>query len=240
MTFEARDTAAKIVPIWFKRTRVHVVSGGSGSTPSERSSKTSWERFLSQQRPSEDVADARSAVTQALVNFSKYLQNSVDTNKMTSQNTTVTSHQSIGLRKCPSEPSLAKMQRDANGNNIPEAVALLEASTPQPSQRITYGGGLKTKTRTSKPQLLSVAPDAYRQVVSMDCPRSSNHQNNADDTHDFNATIATPVQMTNGYETRALPFQTSCTNSSSGSMSVDIYLPQGAITLKVHDDMKKM
>ncbi|GIY73456.1 uncharacterized protein CEXT_701401 [Caerostris extrusa] len=56
--------------------------GGSGSTPSVRSSKASWERFLSHQRSSEDAEDTRTAVTQELVNFSKYLQNNVDTNKI--------------------------------------------------------------------------------------------------------------------------------------------------------------
>lgn len=103
MTFEARDTAAKIVPIWFRRTRIHIVSGGSGSTPSGRSSKASWERFLSQQRSSDDAADTRSAVTQALVNFSKYLQNSIDTNKMPQHNIYISNQQMSGLRKCPSE-----------------------------------------------------------------------------------------------------------------------------------------
>ncbi|XP_015913124.1 serine-rich adhesin for platelets-like [Parasteatoda tepidariorum] len=238
MTFEARDTAAKIVPIWFKRTRIHVVSGGSGSTPSGRSSKASWERFLSQQRSSEDTADTRTAVTQALVNFSKYLQNSVDTNKIALNQATTKNSQNIGLRKCPSEPSLAKLQRDPHGNNFPEAITLLEASTPQPSQRTTYGGGLKTITGASKPQLLSVAPDTYRQAVSMDCPRSSRIHGENDENESVESATKSNLQPSDINRLQTLTFQTSCATSSSGSMSVDIYLPQGAVTLKVHDEMK--
>lgn len=238
MTFEARDTAAKIVPIWFRRTRIHVVSGGSGSTPSGRSSKASWERFLSQQRPSEDAADSRSAVTQALVNFSKTLQNSIDANKIPQHNPYVSNQQAAGMRKCPSEPSLGKILRDANGNNLPESVALLEASTPQPSQRTTYGGGLKAIARPTKPQLLSVAPDTYRQTVSMDCPRMS--RLNEDEKNDMtNEDTNDMTQKSERIKVQNLPFQTSCATSSSGSMSVDIYLPQGAVTLKIHDDMKE-
>ncbi|XP_055930146.1 uncharacterized protein LOC129960628 [Argiope bruennichi] len=236
MTFEARDTAAKIVPIWFKRTRIHVVSGGSGSTPSGRSSKASWERFLSQQRSSEDAGDTRTAVTQALVNFSKYLQNSVDTNKLQLQNPNAKNQQ---IRKCPSEPSLAKNLRDANGNNLPEAMMLLETSTPQPSQRTTYGGGLKTISGTSKPQLLSVAPDTYRQAVSMDCPRSNRYDDESKESHVAITVPDTTLQAADKSRIQTLPLQISCATSSSGSMSVDIYLPQGAVTLKIHDDMKE-
>ncbi|GFU32331.1 uncharacterized protein NPIL_3641 [Nephila pilipes] len=238
MTFEARDTAAKIVPIWFKRTRIHVVSGGSGSTPSGRSSKASWERFLSQQRSSEDANDTRTAVTQALVNFSKYLQNSVDTNKIQLQNPNSKTQQIISIRKCPSEPSLAKNQRDPNGNNISEAMTLLEASTPQPSQRTTYGGGLKTITGSSKPQLLSVAPETYRQAVSMDCPRSNRYDEENKEDNIAVTVVNAPLQASNKSRITMLPLQTSCATSSSGSMSVDIYLPQGSVTLKIHDDMK--
>lgn len=236
MTFEARDTAAKIVPIWFKRTRIHVVSGGSGSTPSGRSSKASWERFLSQQRSSEDAADNRTAVTEELVNFSKFLQNSVDTNKFPFQKPVVNNQQIISIRKCPSEPSLVKSQRDANGNNLPETMTVFEASTPQPSQRTTYGGGLKPIMGSSKPQLLSVAPDTYRQAVSMDCPRCNIYE---EESKEDNIVVSIANASTSDKSRmQTLPFQTSCATSSSGSMSVDIYLPQGAVTLKVHDDMK--
>ncbi|GFT30958.1 uncharacterized protein TNCV_1683301 [Trichonephila clavipes] len=234
MTFEARDTAAKIVPIWFKRTRIHVVSGGSGSTPSGRSSKASWERFLSRQRSSEDAGDTRTAVTQALVDFSKYLQNNVDTNKILLQNS-ISKNQLI---KCPSEPSLAKNQRDPNANNLPEAITLLETSTPQPSQRTNYGGGLKTITGSSKPQLLSVAPDTYRQAVSMDCPRSNRYDGENKEDHIAVTVANASLQASDKSRITILPLQTSCATSSSGSMSVDIYLPQGSVTLKIHDDMK--
>ncbi|GFQ89154.1 uncharacterized protein TNCT_597991 [Trichonephila clavata] len=238
MTFEARDTAAKIVPIWFKRTRIHVVSGGSGSTPSGRSSKASWERFLSQQRSSEDAGDTRTAVTQALVDFSKYLQNNVDTNKILLQNSISKNQQMMGIRKCPSEPSLAKNQRDPNANNIPEEMTLLETSTPQPSQRRNYGGGLKTITGSSKPQLLSVAPDTYRQAVSMDCPRSNRYDGENKEDHIAVTVAKASLQASDKSRITMLPLQTSCATSSSGSMSVDIYLPQGSVTLKIHDDMK--
>ncbi|KAG8200151.1 hypothetical protein JTE90_018934 [Oedothorax gibbosus] len=238
MTFEARDTAAKIVPIWFKRTRVHVVSGGSGSTPSGRSSKASWERFP-KQRSSDDAADNRTAVTEELVNFSKYLQNSVDTNKFPFQKPTTQNQQIIGIRKCPSEPSLVKSQRDSNGNNLPEAMTVFEASTPQPSQRATYGGGLKPISGSSKPQLLSVAPDTYRQAVSMDCPRSNRYEKDNEEDHVAVTIADTTLHPSDQGRMQKLTFQTSCATSSSGSMSVDIYLPHGAVTLKVHDDMKE-
>ncbi|GIY73458.1 uncharacterized protein CEXT_701411 [Caerostris extrusa] len=117
-------------------------------------------------------------------------------------------------------------------------MTLLEASTPQPSQRTTYGGGLKPITGSSKPQLLSVAPDTYRQAVSMDCPRSNRYDEENKESYNAVSVPNAPLQALDKSRNQALPLQTSCTTSSSGSMSVDIYLPQGAVTIKIHDDMK--
>ncbi|XP_023230560.1 uncharacterized protein LOC111630655 [Centruroides sculpturatus] len=143
MTFEARDTAAKIVPVWLRKGRNLAIPGTA--TSSRRSSQTSWERFLSRSRRRKRE---RTAVTQALIDFSLQIQNSVDSRNIS------TASDRNALRKCPSDPMI--FRRTCN-EQIADTKPLQLSSTPQPS----------STQRDSN----CLAPTLQRQAISVDSPQ---------------------------------------------------------------------
>ncbi|XP_076327351.1 uncharacterized protein LOC143234137 [Tachypleus tridentatus] len=239
MTFEARDTAAKIVPVWFRKTRVHAAKGDS-RVASGCSSETSWERFLAQPTAirNNDNND-RSVVTRALINFSKYLQTSVDSSKLLGEGKS-------GIHKCPSEPSFPKLYSHPNTAQGQEHEALLKdrdtLTVPKSGHSPGDMSSRSMMVAGVKPRPLTAASHLYRQAISMDCPRPILKRHVSHDVRAVENTAHSPsFKETVSFE------ETPCAvvldpkgkhNESSDSMSMDLYLPNKSVKLKVCDESK--
>ncbi|XP_013785352.1 uncharacterized protein LOC106469408 [Limulus polyphemus] len=239
MTFEARDTAAKIVPVWFRKTRVHAAKGDS-RVASGRSSETSWERFLAQPTAtkSNDNND-RSAVTRALINFSKYLQTSVDSSKLLGEGKS-------GIHKCPSEPSFPKLYSHPNSAQGQEHEALLKDRDTLTVPKSDHSPGDRSSRSMMvagvKPRTLTTASHLYRQAISMDCPRPILKRHVSHDVGAVESTARSPSFRENvSFEETpkaVLHDPKEKHNESNDSMSMDLYLPNKSVKLKVCDESK--
>ncbi|XP_023218286.1 uncharacterized protein LOC111620572 [Centruroides sculpturatus] len=209
MTFEARDTATKIVPSFFRKSRIHAVQA-MGSSPTRHSSDTSWERFLANSCwRGEGSQRSRSVVTRELKNFSKKLQSSMDSAKIV----IVEDGRNIcNMKKCPSEPFVSKI------HELP--------TEKEDSEQKKETLQLPTEMGKPKPKSLLLAANIYRQAASMDCPKRQLQRQAAQDE---SLESETTEQKTH------LIVQRSDSNSS---MAMDLYLPQGAVTLHVKDKTK--
>ncbi|XP_064486401.1 uncharacterized protein LOC135398827 isoform X2 [Ornithodoros turicata] len=212
MTFEARDTSsssAKFVSAWFKRSRSYVAPRPEISCGATSVSDVSWERFLPGVRHDSTVTEVdRSMVTNALINFSKNLQNSFDGRVVPPGSASAENSSS------PRE-KLHKSQSDPNiglGSPTFRTTSPLQREEGSAAERECF-------LRPPNPQLLrprpfNVSPHDYRKVVSMDCPSPPTVEPLAE----------------------SLPAHSI---SSQGSMAMDVYLPEGSVTLKVKDKTKR-
>ncbi|CAN8025984.1 hypothetical protein HPB47_024502 [Ixodes persulcatus] len=210
MTFEARDTSsssAKLVSAWFKRSRSYVAPRPEISCQGTSVSDVSWERFLPGIRHDSTVTEAdRSAVTSALINFSKNLQTSFESGRLPPS-------------AAPEGPGGSPREKLQKCQSDPNVVALGSPTFRAPSPLLPRDEVDKEYfLRPPNPQLLrarpfNVSPLDYRKVVSVDC-------------------ASPPVMESLG---ESLPAQS---QSSQGSMAMDVYFPDGAVTLKVQDKTK--
>ncbi|XP_077496299.1 uncharacterized protein LOC144107175 [Amblyomma americanum] len=227
MTFEARDTSsssAKLVSAWFKRSRSYVAPRPEISCQGTSVSDVSWERFLPGTRHNSTVTEAdRSAVTSALISFSKNLQSSFESGRLPGPGGvgaatpgggaegSATGSPRDRLHRCQSDPNVV-------GLGVPGgSPTFREAATPTSPLRKREEAERECFLKPpANPQLLrprpfNVSPHDYRKVVSVDCasPPVLEAPTALGDSH--------PAQST----------------SSHGSMAMDVYLPEGSVTLKV-------
>lgn len=210
MTFEARDTASKIVPSFFRKSRIHAVQA-MGSSSTRHSSDTSWERFLANSCwRGEGSQRSRSVVTRELKNFSKKLQSSMDSAKIV----IVEDGRNIcNMKKCPSEPFVSKI------HELPASTDDIDSKQKKETLQLPEMG-------KPKPKSLLVAANIYRQAASMDCPKRALQRQAAQEES---------VELESAEQKTHLIVQRSDSNSS---MAMDLYLPQGAVTLHVKDKTK--
>ncbi|XP_037554544.1 LOW QUALITY PROTEIN: uncharacterized protein LOC119431144 [Dermacentor silvarum] len=234
MTFEARDTSsssAKLVSAWFKRSRSYVAPRPEISCQGTSASDASWERFLPSTRHDSTVTEAdRSAVTSALISFSRNLQSSFESGRLPSG--AAIGGASCGggaaegsaagsprekLHRCQSDPNVVGLGLACSGAGSP---TFREPTSPlkkrEEAERECF---LKPPANPQllRPRPFNLSPHDYRKVVSVDCasPPVLEAPTGLGESH--------PAQST----------------SSHGSMAMDVYLPEGAVTLKVKDRTKK-
>lgn len=238
MTFEARDTSsssAKLVSAWFKRSRSYVAPRPEISCQGTSASDVSWERFLPGVRHDSTVTEAdRSAVTSALISFSRNLQSSFESGRLPGGagtlggascggGTGVTEGSTAGsprekLHRCQSDPNVVGLGLTCgSGGGSP---TFREPTSPlkkrEEAERECF---LKPPANPQllRPRPFNVSPHDYRKVVSVDC-------------------ASPPVLDVPAALGESHPAQST---SSHGSMAMDVYFPEGAVTLKVKDRTKK-
>ncbi|XP_037530031.1 uncharacterized protein LOC119407223 [Rhipicephalus sanguineus] len=238
MTFEARDTSsssAKLVSAWFKRSRSYVAPRPEISCQGTSATDVSWERFLPGVRHDSTVTEAdRSAVTSALISFSRNLQSSFESGRLPGGAGTlggvscgggggVTEGSTAGsprekLHRCQSDPNVVGLGLTCgSGGGSP---TFREPTSPlkkrEEAERECF---LKPPANPQllRPRPFNVSPHDYRKVVSVDC-------------------ASPPVLDAPAALGESHPAQST---SSHGSMAMDVYFPEGAVTLKVKDRTKK-
>ncbi|XP_070396284.1 uncharacterized protein [Dermacentor albipictus] len=234
MTFEARDTSsssAKLVSAWFKRSRSYVAPRPEISCQGNSASDASWERFLPSTRRDSTVTEAdRSAVTSALISFSRNLQSSFESGRLpggaavggASCGGGATEGSPAGsprekLHRCQSDPNVVGLGLACGGAGSP---TFREPTSPfkkrEEAERECF---LKPPANPQllRPRPFNVSPHDYRKVVSVDCASPP--------------VLETPTGLGEGHPAQS--------TSSHGSMAMDVYFPEGAVTLKVKDKTKK-
>ncbi|KAL1478164.1 hypothetical protein MTO96_035169 [Rhipicephalus appendiculatus] len=215
MTFEARDTSsssAKLVSAWFKRSRSYVAPRPEISCQGTSASDVSWERFLPGVRHDSTVTEAdRSAVTSALISFSRNLQSSFESGRLPGGAGT------LGGASCGGGATEGSAAGSPPGGGSP---TFREPTSPlkkrEEAERECF---LKPPANPQllRPRPFNVSPHDYRKVVSVDC-------------------ASPPVLDAPAALGESHPAQST---SSHGSMAMDVYFPEGAVTLKVKDRTKK-
>lgn len=195
----------------------------------------SWERFLPGVRHDSTVTEAdRSAVTSALISFSRNLQSSFESGRLPGGAGTLggvscgggggaTEGSTAGsprekLHRCQSDPNVVGLGLTCgSGGGSP---TFREPTSPlkkrEEAERECF---LKPPANPQllRPRPFNVSPHDYRKVVSVDC-------------------ASPPVLDAPAALGESHPAQST---SSHGSMAMDVYFPEGAVTLKVKDRTKK-
>lgn len=191
-------------------------------------SDVSWERFLPSARHDSTVTEAdRSAVTSALINFSKNLQSSFESGRLPHPGATVPASTGAAEGSAGGSPRLHKCQSDPNvvglgGVSSAGSPTPREAGATSPLRKREEAERECFLRPPANPQLLrprpfNVSPYDYRKVVSVDCASPP--------------VLEQPTALGD-----SLPAQSM---SSQGSMAMDVYFPDGSVTLKVKDKTKK-
>ncbi|XP_077547463.1 uncharacterized protein LOC144159691 [Haemaphysalis longicornis] len=231
MTFEARDTSsssAKLVSAWFKRSRSYVAPRPEISCQGTSVSDVSWERFLPSARHDSTVTEAdRSAVTSALINFSKNLQSSFESGRLPYPGATAPASTGAAEGSAGGSPRLHKCQSDPNvvglgGVSSAGSPTPREAGATSPLRKREEAERECFLRPPANPQLLrprpfNVSPYDYRKVVSVDCASPP--------------VLEQPTALGDSQPAQSM--------SSQGSMAMDVYFPDGSVTLKVKDKTKK-
>lgn len=230
MTFEARDSAAKIVPARFRKPFPERNNGRDEEGGVRHSAcQTKWEALSlchhSQQEGTSPAAEhpqrselSRHAMTFAFIQFSKTLQTSIDSSGEYYDGRRGSRPH---LAKCPSAPSLVPpFQR--NERRLAEPPRVLRVAT-RPSQ---------PSTTPSRP---SLTPNSLpRQAMSVDNPA----------VREVYAATAFPAFIgTRGEEEMELGASATGVhevgNGSQGSLALDLHLPQSCpVTLTVRDQSR--
>lgn len=215
MTFEARDSAAKIVPARFRK------AFPDKPPPKEEdpgirhtSAQTKWETQgvygkVTNCSQDESKEISRKVMTSAFIKFSKTLQTSVDSSAEYYD-------QKGGqqLVKCPSAPSLAPdfLQDDKRRAGM-EAPRILRVCAPRPQVR-------RLSTNVLPRQTMSVDNPAIREVYSAALPAFIGEMRSEEELElGASATAVHQVDM----ET---------------NLALDLHLPQCAVTLLVRDSSR--
>ena len=213
MTFEARDSAAKIVPARFRKPFPEKQPQAKEEEPGIRhtSAQTKWEnngvygKEHTGKRDDKEVA--RRAMTSAFIKFSKTLT-SVESsceyyNQQNSQN----------LIKCPSAPSLVRefLQEDKRQAGM-EAPRILRVCAPRPQVR-------RLSTNVLPRQTMSVDNPAIREVYTAAIPGFIG-EGSGDEEMELGASATAVDQV----------------EEIDPNLALDLHLPQCAVTLMVRDN----
>ncbi|KAK7075510.1 hypothetical protein SK128_020908, partial [Halocaridina rubra] len=216
MTFEARDSAAKIVPARFRKTFPERETRQEDSGVRNSSSQTKWETLglygseLMRHHNGRDLS--RRAMTYAFIQFSKNLQTSMDS--------AAEYYEPRGSRpqlvKCPSAPSLVRPFHQ-DERRIIEAPRVLRVSArptqpPQSPRRRLAPNSLPR-------QAMSVDNPAVREVYTAAYPAFIGER--GDEDLELGAS-ATGVHQA----------------GSDASLAMDLHLPQCSVTLAVRDQSR--
>nr|XP_053631388.1 uncharacterized protein LOC128687855 [Cherax quadricarinatus] len=215
MTFEARDSAAKIVPARFRKTFPERKSNEEDSGMRNSACQTKWETLglygseLMRQQNGRELS--RRAMTFAFIQFSKNLQTSMDS--------AAEYYDSRGSRpqlvKCPSAPSLVRpFQQGERRVNEPPRVLKVSARPAHPPQ---------------SPQGRLTPNSLPRQAMSMDNPAVRDVYNT------YNSFIGE-----RGDEDLELGASATGVHQagSEASLAMDLHLPQCSVTLAVRDQSR--
>ncbi|XP_045608238.1 uncharacterized protein [Procambarus clarkii] len=216
MTFEARDSAAKIVPARFRKTFPERKGNDEDASVRHSSCQTKWETLglygseLMRQQNGRELS--RRAMTFAFIQFSKNLQTSLDS--------AAEYYDSRGSRpqlvKCPSAPSLVRpFQQGERRVNEPPRVLKVAARPTNPPQ--SPRGRL---TPNSLP----------RQAMSVDNPA----------VRDVYNTVYSAFIGERGDEDLELGASATGVHhaGSEASLAMDLHLPQCSVTLAVRDQSR--
>lgn len=216
MTFEARDSAAKIVPARFRKTFPERKSREEDNGMRNSSCQTKWETLglygseLLRYQNGRELS--RRAMTFAFIQFSKNLQTSMDS--------AAEYYDSRGSRpqlvKCPSAPSLVRpfQQGDRRVNEPPRVLRV----TTRPSHPPGSPRGRLTPNSLPR-QAMSVDNPAVREVYNAAYPAFIGER--GDEDLELGAS-ATGVHHA----------------GSEASLAMDLHLPQCSVTLAVRDQSR--
>ncbi|XP_069994189.1 uncharacterized protein [Penaeus vannamei] len=216
MTFEARDSAAKIVPARFRKTFPERSSRQEESGVRNSACQTKWETlglYGSELMRQNGRELSRRAMTFAFIQFSKNLQSSMDS--------AAEYYDSRGSRpqlvKCPSAPSLVRpFQQEAR--RVAEAPRVLRVTArpaqppSSPRRRLAPNNGLPRQT-------MSMDNPAVREVYTAAYPAFIGER--GDEDLELGAS-ATGVHR----------------SGSEASLALDLHLPQCSVTLAVRDQSR--
>ncbi|XP_042224622.1 uncharacterized protein LOC121868269 [Homarus americanus] len=216
MTFEARDSAAKIVPARFRKTYPERKSNEEDSGMRNSSCQTKWETLglygseLMRHQSGRELS--RRAMTFAFIQFSKNLQTSMDS--------AVEYYDSRGshpkLVKCPSAPSLVRpFHQGERRMNEPPRVLKVTARPAHPPHsprgRLTPNSLPRQAMSVDNPAVREVYNAAYTAFIG----------ERGDEDLELGAS-ATGVHQA----------------GSEASLAMDLHLPQCSVTLAVRDQSR--
>ncbi|XP_018017719.2 uncharacterized protein LOC108674295, partial [Hyalella azteca] len=214
MTFEARDSAAKIVPARFRKTFPEKpVEKDEDPGFRHSAAQTKWDPMAMHTADSYSSYNNkefnRKAMTLAFIKFSKTFQKSVDSSAEYYDWKGV--HHLI---KCPSAPSLVpeclKEERRQAGIEAPR---ILRVCVPRPQSR-------RLSTNVLPRQTMSVDNPAIREVCTSALPSFAGERK-CDEEMELGAS-ATAVHQAD----------------SDSNLALDLHLPQCAVTLMVRDSSR--
>ena len=216
MTFEARDSAAKIVPARFRKSFPEKPPIKQENTRTRHSSvQTKWDSqgIYEGQCIQNGREISRQALTSAFIKFSKTLQTSVDSS--------VEYYDQRGggqpLVKCPSAPSLVPdVLQDKKVVGM-EAPRILRVCAPRPQVR-------RLSTNVLPRQTMSVDNPALREVYAAALP-SFIGEGRADDEMDLGASATAVHHVQEEVDEDA-------------NLALDLHLPECPVTLSVRDSSR--
>ncbi|XP_059468519.1 uncharacterized protein LOC132192535 [Neocloeon triangulifer] len=262
MTFEARDSAAKVVPAKFKpkASPAHRYRSDDGSGRRSTSCQTRWDnlgvfRAAAQGATALGLATPlASAVTspaqsmhrrelkQSFLNFSKTFQSSIDSAgyqtedaKVKSPTTTINAARRNSLAKCPSAPNIAALSD--SGSPLMQQLNMLAKPVPP----ALLGAGNASSARAS-----NVAARRQSSSIKRGCPLLSPHplQRQALSVDYTNINYSPLIFQ---QQRRPPPLLADSPKSSveravsEASMAMDLHLPDDCqVTLKVRDQSRVM
>ncbi|KAL7642419.1 UNVERIFIED_CONTAM: hypothetical protein RMT77_006982 [Armadillidium vulgare] len=213
MTFEARDSAAKIVPARFRKPFPERPKA-EDSGVRHSAAQTKWEtlglyetEFI---RYHHEKELNRRALTSAFIKFSKNIQSSVDS---TTEYYDMRGVPRSNLVKCPSAPSLIREFHHEERKTM-EAPRILRVSAfprPPPRRRLSSNAYPRQAMSVDNPAVREVYTAAYPQFIG----------EKGDEEMELGAS-ATGVHRVD----------------SDASLALDLHLPKCAVTLSVRDNSR--
>ncbi|MCL4136384.1 UNVERIFIED_CONTAM: hypothetical protein GTU68_015863 [Idotea baltica] len=214
MTFEARDSAAKIVPARFRKTFPEPRSRNEDTGVRHSSAQTKWETLnvygAELVRFHHEKELSRRAMTSAFIRFSKTIQSSMDS---TTEYYEMRGGPRSNLVKCPSAPSLMRefQQDEKRAMEAPRILRVSAFPRPPPRRRLSSNAYPR--------QTMSVDNPAVREVYSATYPAFIGEKGDEDMELGASATGVHRVD-------------------SDSSLALDLHLPQCAVTLSVRDSSR--
>lgn len=217
MTFEARDSAAKIVPARFRKTIIEKPHSYEPETGMRNNyAQTKWLNSPTCYKDGHFFVDDglefnRKAMTTAFIKFSKTIHTSED-----SQSEYYTPKDGQQLIKCPSAPHLAKESPPkGRGQCEIEAPRILKVYASRPQVR-------RLSTNVLPRQTMSVDNPALREVYTPALPSfvGGSKQQNEDE-------MALGASATAVHQ-----------HDADSNLALDLHLPQYPLTLMVHDNSR--
>ncbi|XP_076054808.1 uncharacterized protein LOC143033356 [Oratosquilla oratoria] len=224
MTFEARDSAAKIVPAGFRKTypeRPRQEDTGFRNSASQ----TKWETlgvYGPELMRHSNREVSRRAMTSAFIQFSKTIQSSMDSAVEYYEH-----HGHRPLIKCPSAPSLIReVQHEDRRSGSAEVPQIHHILSPVKTHKSHGAGCGHSPRRRLTPNILP------RQAMSVDNPA----------VREVYASVGYPAFISTRGGDEDLELGASATGvhqaDSDASMALDLHLPQCSVTLAVRDQSR--